>query len=205
MTTTTIPQDVPTPAGASPDTWQNHVPYRVLLGELRGIDGVDIDRVSVQPTAIQFSDGRIDDGSVHEAPHVYLGDDGITSSRPADSPRCSSSQPTRLIGGRSGMTRGGLGRSAVTTCADSTQRLWVHEGIQVVRREGSIQMVRQEGSRWDVGTKDNAISLERFDDSNQRVSEDVLEVGEARELAALLTKHADKLDVVRWGRLERPG
>ena len=55
-------------------------------------------------------------------------------------------------------------------------------------------MVRQEGSRWDVGTKDNAISLERFDDSDERVSEDVLEVGEARELAALLTKHADKLD-----------
>jgi hypothetical protein len=56
------------------------------------------------------------------------------------------------------------------------------------------EMVRKEGSRWDVGTKDNAISLERFDDSNERVSEDVLEVGEARELAALLTKHADKLD-----------
>ena len=55
-------------------------------------------------------------------------------------------------------------------------------------------MVRKEGSRWDVGTKDNAISLERFDDNDERVSEDVLEVGEARELAALLTKHADKLD-----------
>ena len=55
-------------------------------------------------------------------------------------------------------------------------------------------MVRQEGSRWDVGTKDNAITLERFDDNDERVSEDVLEVEEARELAALLTKHADKLD-----------
>ena len=55
-------------------------------------------------------------------------------------------------------------------------------------------MVRQEGSRWDVGTKDNTITLERFDDSNERVSEDVLEVEEARELAALLTKHADKLE-----------
>jgi hypothetical protein len=54
-------------------------------------------------------------------------------------------------------------------------------------------MVRQEGSRWDVGTKDNAITLERFDESDERVSEDVLEVEEARELAALLTKHADKL------------
>jgi hypothetical protein len=55
-------------------------------------------------------------------------------------------------------------------------------------------MARQEGSRWDVGTKDNVITLERFDDSNERVSEDVLQVEEARDLAALLTKHADKLD-----------
>ena len=55
-------------------------------------------------------------------------------------------------------------------------------------------MARQEGSRWDVGTKDNAITLERFDDGDERVSEDVLQVDEARELAALLTKHADKLD-----------
>ena len=55
-------------------------------------------------------------------------------------------------------------------------------------------MARQEGSRWDVGTKDNAITLERFDDGDERVSEDVLQVEEARELAALLTKHADKLD-----------
>ena len=55
-------------------------------------------------------------------------------------------------------------------------------------------MVREEGSRWDVGTKDNAVTLERFDESDERVSEDVLEAKEARELAALLTKHADKLD-----------
>jgi hypothetical protein len=61
-------------------------------------------------------------------------------------------------------------------------------------REGSIKMAREEGSRWDVGTKDNVITLERFDDDDKRVSEDVLEVKEARDLAALLTKHADKLD-----------
>jgi hypothetical protein len=54
-------------------------------------------------------------------------------------------------------------------------------------------MGRQEGSRWDVGTKDNVITLERFGDDDERVSEDVLEVEEARELAALLTKHADKI------------
>ena len=60
-------------AGDSP------LPYRILFGELRGVDGFHIDRVSVQPTAVQFADGRIDDGSVHEPPHVYLGDDGLTS------------------------------------------------------------------------------------------------------------------------------
>jgi hypothetical protein len=54
-------------------------------------------------------------------------------------------------------------------------------------------MVRVKGSRWDVGTKDNVITLERFDDGDECISEDVLEVEEARELAALLTKHADKL------------
>jgi hypothetical protein len=64
----TTPQDVSIPAGARADTWQNDtpMPYRVVFCELRGIDGVDIDRVSVQPTAIQFSDGRVDDGRVHE-------------------------------------------------------------------------------------------------------------------------------------------
>ncbi|HET6734751.1 hypothetical protein [Mycobacterium sp.] len=55
-------------------------------------------------------------------------------------------------------------------------------------------MARQEGSRWDIGIKDNAITLERFDESDKRVSEDVLQAEEARELAALLTKQADKLD-----------
>ncbi len=55
-------------------------------------------------------------------------------------------------------------------------------------------MGRQEGSRWDVGTKDNVITLERFSEDDERVSEDVLEVKEARDLAALLTKHADKIE-----------
>jgi len=55
-------------------------------------------------------------------------------------------------------------------------------------------MVRQEGSRWDIGIEDNAITLERFDDDDERVSMDVLEAEEARELAGLLTKFADKLD-----------
>jgi hypothetical protein len=53
----------------------------VLLGEVRGINGVNTDHVSVQPTAIQFSDGRIDDGSVHEPPHVYLADNALTTTQ----------------------------------------------------------------------------------------------------------------------------
>jgi hypothetical protein len=35
--------------------------------------------VSVQPTAVQLSDGRIDDGGVYEQPHVHLGDETLTS------------------------------------------------------------------------------------------------------------------------------
>jgi hypothetical protein len=71
--------DVPVPPGAEADEWQNDaVPNRVLWGEWRGIDGVDPDRISVAPSAIQLSDGRIDDGSVYEPPHVHLLDDCLT-------------------------------------------------------------------------------------------------------------------------------
>jgi hypothetical protein len=82
MTTTTIP-DVPVPPGARPDTWQDDSPqpYRILLGDVRGIDGVDTDRLCVQPTAVQFADGRVDDGSVHEPPHVYLCDHAFTATQ----------------------------------------------------------------------------------------------------------------------------
>ena len=103
-------------------------------------------------------------------------------------------QPKDQLGWHRDDPRGGSGRSAGAMCADSTQRLWVHDSIQVVVGKAASEMARKKGSRWDVGTKDKAISLERFDDDDERVSEDVLEVGEARELAALLTKHADKLD-----------
>jgi hypothetical protein len=37
--------------------------------------------VSVQATAVQYTDGRVDDGSVHEPPQVYLGDDGLTAAQ----------------------------------------------------------------------------------------------------------------------------
>jgi hypothetical protein len=55
------------------------MPYRLLFGELRNTASVK--HTEVQASAIQFADGRIDDGSVHEAPHVYLGDDALTSTQ----------------------------------------------------------------------------------------------------------------------------
>jgi hypothetical protein len=78
-TTSTIP-DVPIPAGvANTDEWQDipPLPYRILFGVLRNTGGATF--TDVQATAVQFADGRIDDGSVHEPPHVYLGDDALTS------------------------------------------------------------------------------------------------------------------------------
>ena len=71
--------DVPVPAGAHSDDWQNDaVPDRVLFGEWRRIVGVDTDRLSVAPSAIQLADGRIDDGSAYEPPQVHLRDDCLT-------------------------------------------------------------------------------------------------------------------------------
>lgn len=58
-------------------------------------------------------------------------------------------------------------------------------------------MVRHEGGRWDVGLKDAAVYVERISDDNERLFEDSLAVAEARDLAGLLTKYADKLDEAR--------
>lgn len=55
-------------------------------------------------------------------------------------------------------------------------------------------MVRHRGGRWDVGTKNNAVYLERISESDERLFDDLLAAEEARELAGLLTKYADKLD-----------
>jgi hypothetical protein len=55
-------------------------------------------------------------------------------------------------------------------------------------------MVRHEGGRWDVGPKNNAVYLERISESDERLFDDLLAPEEARELAGLLTKYADKLD-----------
>jgi len=87
MTTYTVPDD---PNAATPgfraDEWQDDVPlpYRILFGEVRAIDGLDVNLVCVQATAIQYSDGHIDDGSVHEPPHVYLRDDALSTAQARD-------------------------------------------------------------------------------------------------------------------------
>lgn len=72
----------------------------------------------------------------------------------------------------------------------------------VPRREsGDYQkghrMVHQEGGRWDVGIESNAVYLERISESDDQLFEDALEPEEARQLAGLLTKYADKLDEAR--------
>ena len=77
------PQNVPIPVSVeNVDDWQHDVPlpYRILSGELPNTDG-GTNYTTIQATAIQFADGRIDDGNVHEAPHVYLGDDALTSAQ----------------------------------------------------------------------------------------------------------------------------
>lgn len=58
-------------------------------------------------------------------------------------------------------------------------------------------MVRHEGGRWSVGMKDDAVYVERVSDSDERLFEDSLAAQEARDLAGLLTKYADKLEEAR--------
>ena len=55
-------------------------------------------------------------------------------------------------------------------------------------------MVSEEGGRWDVGIKDNAVYIERRNEDNESLFEAQLEPEEARELARLLKKFADKAD-----------
>jgi hypothetical protein len=55
-------------------------------------------------------------------------------------------------------------------------------------------MARQAEGRWDVSIKSNAVCLERVADGDKRLFEDLLAPEEARALAELLTKFADKVD-----------
>ena len=51
-----------------------------------------------------------------------------------------------------------------------------------------------EGGRWDVGAKSNTVYLERISEDDERLFADALAPEEARDLAGLLTKFADKAD-----------
>ena len=55
-------------------------------------------------------------------------------------------------------------------------------------------MVSHEGGRWDVGTEGDAVYLERISESDEQLFEDSLSPEEARALAGLLTKYADKAE-----------
>lgn len=55
-------------------------------------------------------------------------------------------------------------------------------------------MGSHEGGRWDVSVKDGAVYVERISDDDEQLFDDSLDVEEARKLAGLLTKFADKLD-----------
>lgn len=58
-------------------------------------------------------------------------------------------------------------------------------------------MARQQEGRWDVGIKDNAVFLQRVSQGDEQLFADSLASEEACELAALLTKFADKLEKSR--------
>ncbi|SPM32464.1 hypothetical protein K875_02732 [Mycobacterium rhizamassiliense] len=51
-----------------------------------------------------------------------------------------------------------------------------------------------EGGRWDVGVEGGAVYVERISEDDKSLFEDSLEPEEARQLAGLLTKYADKAE-----------
>ena len=54
-------------------------------------------------------------------------------------------------------------------------------------------MVEHAGGQWNVATKENTVYLERVSEDNEQLFDDSLAPEEARQLARLLTKHADKI------------
>ncbi|SEH79387.1 hypothetical protein SAMN04489835_4203 [Mycolicibacterium rutilum] len=51
-----------------------------------------------------------------------------------------------------------------------------------------------DGGRWDVGAKDGVVLVERRSEDNEQLFTDRLEPEDARQLAGLLTKFADKAE-----------
>lgn len=52
----------------------------------------------------------------------------------------------------------------------------------------------REGGQWNVGIKSGEVYLERVSEDGERMFDDALDAQEARDLARLLKKHADKLN-----------
>lgn len=52
-------------------------------------------------------------------------------------------------------------------------------------------MAEHEGGQWNVATKKDTVYLERVSEDGERLIDDSLAPEEARQLARLLTKHAD--------------
>jgi hypothetical protein len=52
-------------------------------------------------------------------------------------------------------------------------------------------MAEHEGGQWNVATKEEMVYLERLSEDGERLIDDSLAPEEARQLARLLTKHAD--------------
>src|SRR5262245_58407792 len=55
-------------------------------------------------------------------------------------------------------------------------------------------MAEQRGGQWNVAVKENEVYLERVSEDNERLFDDSLAPEEARQLARLITKHADKIN-----------
>ncbi|BBZ37242.1 hypothetical protein [Mycobacterium conspicuum] len=51
-----------------------------------------------------------------------------------------------------------------------------------------------DGGRWDVGVKNNEVYVARIGEDDKQLFDDVVAPDEARKLAGLLTKYADKAD-----------
>lgn len=54
-------------------------------------------------------------------------------------------------------------------------------------------MAEHQGGQWNVAVKENEVYFERVSEDNERLFDDSLAPEEARQLARLLTKHADKI------------
>ena len=54
-------------------------------------------------------------------------------------------------------------------------------------------MTEHQGGQWNVAVKENEVYFERVSEDNERLFDDSLAPEEARQLARLLTKHADKI------------